>query len=53
MTRWLKFNAVGVLGAGVQLCVLAALHRWGVHYLLATALAVESAVLHNYLWHRA
>jgi putative flippase GtrA len=51
MTRWLKFNAVGVIGAGVQLSVLALFTRFGVHYLIATALAVECAVLHNYVWH--
>jgi putative flippase GtrA len=50
--RWLKFNAVGALGIGVQLVVLLTLNS-GFHlsYLLATALAVEAAVLHNFLWH--
>ena len=50
--RWLKFNAVGALGIGVQLAVLLMLKN-GFHlaYLLATALAVEAAVLHNFLWH--
>jgi putative flippase GtrA len=51
MARWLKFNAVGVIGAGVQIGVLALLTRLGVHWLIATVLAVESAVLHNYVWH--
>jgi putative flippase GtrA len=50
--RWLKFSAVGLLGMGVQLLVLAILTKWKMHYLLATALAVEAAVLHNYFWHR-
>jgi putative flippase GtrA len=50
--RWLKFNAVGMLGIAVQLAVLLGLKN-GLHlgYLLATALAVEAAVLHNFLWH--
>jgi putative flippase GtrA len=50
--RWLKFNAVGALGIAVQLAVLFGL-KSGFHlnYLLATALAVEAAVLHNFLWH--
>jgi putative flippase GtrA len=50
--RWLKFNAVGAIGIGVQLAVLAAL-RSGlkINYLAASALAVEAAVVHNYLWH--
>ncbi len=50
--RWLKFNAVGALGIAVQLAVLFVL-KSGFHlnYLLATALAVEAAVVHNFLWH--
>ena len=50
--RWLKFNAVGALGIVVQLVVLLVL-KGGLHvgYLLATALAVEAAVVHNFLWH--
>ena len=50
MTRWWRFNAIGVLGAGLQLLVLGLL-RLGVHYLVAAALAVELAILHNYFWH--
>ncbi len=49
--RWVKFNLVGAIGIGVQLAVLAALRALGVHYLLATALAVEAAVIHNFVWH--
>lgn len=50
--RWLKFNAVGAVGIGVQLAALAALRSGlGVGYLAATAVAVETAVIHNYLWH--
>ena len=50
--RWLKFNAVGGIGIGVQLAALA-IFRSLLHldYLLATVLAVETAVLHNFLWH--
>jgi putative flippase GtrA len=50
--RWLKFNAVGALGIVVQLSLLLAL-KAGFHlsYLPATTLAVEAAVLHNFLWH--
>jgi putative flippase GtrA len=50
--RWLKFNGVGALGVVVQLGALAAL-KSGLHldYLLATGLAVETAVLHNFVWH--
>jgi putative flippase GtrA len=51
--RWLKFNVVGAAGIVVQLIVLATL-REGLHldYLVATALAVETAVIHNFLWHQ-
>ena len=50
--RWLKFNVVGVVGIVVQLSALAALTAGlGVNYLVATALAVEAAVLHNFVWH--
>lgn len=51
--RWAKFNAVGAIGIVVQLAVLVFLvGALGVHYLLATGLAVESAVLHNFFWHQ-
>jgi len=50
--RWLKFNLVGVLGAVVQLAVLEALTRGlKLQYLWATAMAVETALLHNFIWH--
>ena len=49
--RWLKFNFVGALGIGVQLAALSLLTAAGVWYLAATALAVEAAVVHNFLWH--
>jgi putative flippase GtrA len=52
MIRWLKFNAVGIMGAGVQLAALALFVKVGVEYLLATVLAVETALLHNFVWHR-
>jgi len=50
--RWLKFNLVGGIGIGVQLAALAICRAFlHFHYLLATALSVEVAVLHNFLWH--
>ena len=52
MVRWLKFNAAGILGVGVQLGILRALtHFAGWNYLWATACAVEAAILHNFIWH--
>lgn len=49
--RFVRFNAVGVAGFVVQIAALAGLLHVGVHYLAATAMAVECAVLHNFLWH--
>jgi putative flippase GtrA len=49
--RFIRFNSVGLAGFVLQLGVLALLLHAGVHYLVATALAVETAVLHNFLWH--
>jgi putative flippase GtrA len=50
--RWLKFNLVGAIGIVVQLAVLGILNGvLKLDYLLATALAVEAAVLHNFVWH--
>ena len=50
--RWLKFNLVGAIGIVVQLAVLGILSSvLKLDYLPATALAVEAAVLHNFLWH--
>jgi len=50
--RWLKFNLVGAVGIVVQMGAFAVLFSaLRVHYLVATALAVETAVLHNFVWH--
>lgn len=49
--RFIRFNGVGVAGFVLQIAVLAALLRLDVHYLIATGLAVECAVLHNFFWH--
>jgi putative flippase GtrA len=50
--RWVRFNVVGAMGMVVQLSVLAGLN-WLLpgHYLAATAVAIEVAVLHNFVWH--
>lgn len=54
MIHWLKFNAVGALGFALQAFVLFVLTSGShqVHYLAATVLAVELAVLHNFAWHQ-
>jgi dolichol-phosphate mannosyltransferase len=50
-SRFVRFNGVGVMGFVVQLAALGLLLYAGVHYLVATAIAVEAAVLHNFCWH--
>jgi putative flippase GtrA len=51
--RWLKFSAVGIIGVGVQLGALFLLASLAhLNYLVATALAVEAAVAHNFIWHQ-
>lgn len=49
--RWTAFNIVGLSGVAVQLATLTALVSFGCHYLIATAIAVEAAVLNNFFWH--
>ena len=50
--RWWRFNIVGAMGMVVQLAALALMNRWsGGHYLVASAAAIELAVLHNFVWH--
>jgi putative flippase GtrA len=51
-TRWLKFNFVGGIGVVVQFAALFFLKsEFHFHYLWATALAVEAALVHNFVWH--
>jgi putative flippase GtrA len=52
VVRWLKFNFVGGIGVLVQfaaLFVLKSVLRFD--YLFATMIAVEAAVVHNFVWH--
>jgi len=50
--RWLKFNFVGGMGILVQFAALFLLKGLlQFHYLVATAIAVEAAVVHNFVWH--
>lgn len=52
LVRWLKFNLVGGMGIIVQFVALFLL-KTSLHfnYLAATAIAVEAAVVHNFVWH--
>ena len=50
--RGLKFYAVGGVGIGVQLAALVVFRSVAhLDYRAATALAVEIAVIHNFIWH--
>jgi dolichol-phosphate mannosyltransferase len=42
---------VGLTGVPVQFAILGVLTSLGMHYIAATVLAVESAVLNNFFWH--
>jgi putative flippase GtrA len=51
--RFVAFNAVGAMGAGVQLASVALLSGFAhVHYAVTTPVAVAVAVAHNFVWHR-
>ena len=54
MIHWIKFNAVGVLGFALQTGALFVLTHSAlpIGYLAATAIAVELAVLNNFVWHQ-
>ncbi len=52
MSRFLRFAAAGAGGFLLQIAVVGALANVpGVHYLVATAIGVEAAILMNFLWH--
>jgi len=50
--RFLRFNVVGAIGVGVRLGAVAFFAGvLGLHYLVATAIAIELSLLHNFFWH--
>jgi putative flippase GtrA len=52
LIRWCKFNLVGAMGMVVQLAALWLINRCAAsHYLVATAAAIELALVHNFVWH--
>ncbi len=52
LVHWLKFNLVGGIGIAVQFAALLLVKGvFHFHYLAATAIAVEAAVVHNFVWH--
>ena len=54
MHYWIKFNVVGVVGFALQLGALFVITQNAprLSYLAATAVAVELAVLNNFVWHQ-
>jgi len=52
LQRAIKFALVGAFGIGVQLAALEALTTLGCDYMWATGLAIEAAVLNNFMWHQ-
>ena len=53
IARFLKFSTAGALGFLIQLAAVALFTTLGWHYLAATAIAVELAIVTNFAWHRA
>jgi putative flippase GtrA len=52
LARFAKFSMVGALGTALQLTAVALLSRIAHgHYLVATAIALELSLLHNFAWH--
>lgn len=50
--RFGKFNLVGLIGAVLQIALLTLLTRYaGLASVAATPIAVEAAILHNFVWH--
>ena len=53
LIRFVRFNSVGLIGFGIHMGVLGTLfYLVGTSYLTATIVAVEAAVLHNFMWHQ-
>jgi len=50
--RAVRFQTVGLIGIGVQLLMLILLKEMlGLDPLVATLVAVETAIIHNFIWH--
>ena len=50
--RWIQFYFVGVIGIGVQMVMLWLLrNKLHLDYLIATSLAVEATIIHNFCCH--
>jgi putative flippase GtrA len=53
IARFLKFSTAGALGFLIQIAAVSLFMTLGWHYLAATAIAVELAIVTNFAWHRA
>jgi putative flippase GtrA len=52
LKRFLRYNMIGLLGLSLKFCVLALLVELAhFRYILATVIAVETTILHNFSWH--
>ena len=52
LARWARFAVVGLLGLGVQVGTILLLTQVaGVHYAVATFIAIAGTIVHNFLWH--
>lgn len=49
--RWAAFASVGLAGFAVQIASVTLLAHAGLSDAVATAIAVELAILHNFVWH--
>ncbi len=51
--RWLRFNLVGAIGMALQMGTLALLNAIApAHPILASSIALELTLLHNFAWHQ-
>lgn len=51
--RWFRFNAIGMMGTGVQLVVIFFLRTlFQLNYFIATMIAVQCSLIHNFFWHQ-
>jgi len=51
MSAFVRFSVVGAIGAVLQIALIAAMTKSGLPAVAATPVAVEIAILHNFLWH--
>jgi dolichol-phosphate mannosyltransferase len=51
--KWLRFNTIGIMGTGVQISLIFFLRTFfHLNYLVATLIAVQCALIHNFFWHQ-